>query len=298
MRHAIAIDLGGTHATVGLVRENVLLASSDIAVEATSGLSMLLPELHKAADTLLKEQNLGAQDCIGITLSLPSLVDFRNQRIVSVNDKYPDATTIDLQGWARQLFGLPLVLENDARAALMGEVIAGAAQGCKDVVMLTLGTGVGCAVLANSVPFRTSRAQGGNLGGHIPVRMDGRQCSCGAFGCIESEASGWALPLVAKEISGFEESALARETKLNFAALFAWRDAGDPVASALVQHCLRVWSLGVVGLVHVYGPERIVFGGGVLARASDILPEIRSYVEAHAWAPDGPVDIVAAELFP
>ena len=295
MRHAIAIDLGGTHASVGVVREGVLLASHDIDVEATHGLNSLLPQLRVAALSLIEQQELGAAEWLGVSLSLPSLVDFYVGRVVSANNKYPDATDIDLRRWSHDAFGLPLVLENDARAALLGEVSAGAARGRKDVVMVTLGTGVGCAVLAGGVPFRTAQPQGGSLGGHIPIRLDGRRCSCGAYGCVESEASGWALPLVAKEIAEFSESTLANVTKLDFETVFAHSDAGDAVAGQLIQHCLRVWSMGIVGLVHAYGPQVVVIGGGVAARA-DLTPTIAQYVQRHAWTPAGPVEIVTAQL--
>ena len=295
MRHAIAIDLGGTHASIGVVREQVLLASCDLDVQAAHGLNSLLPHLREAALALMKQQELDVADLLGVSLSLPSLVDFYDGRVVSANDKYPDATKIDFRRWSQEAFGLPLVLENDARAALLGEVSAGAARGRKDVLMLTLGTGVGSAVLAGGKPFRTAQAQGGNLGGHIPIRIDGRRCSCGAFGCIESEASGWALPLVAREMPGFSESSLAQISKLNFEAVFTHSDAGDAVATKLIQHCVRVWSMGVVGLVHAYGPEIVVIGGGVTAR-KDLVPALSEYVQRYAWAPAGPVEMVGASL--
>lgn len=295
MRHAIAIDLGGTHASLGLVREDVLLAAREIPVEAADGLGLLLPRLRESAVALLREQALQPTDCMGVALSLPSLVDFQAGRIASANNKYPDATEIDLRQWSREAFGLPLVIENDARAALLGEATAGAVRGYRDAMMLTLGTGVGCAVLVGGRPFRTTQPQGGNLGGHIPVRLDGRKCVCGAFGCMESEASGWALPLVAREMPGFAQSALAREPKLNFATVFALSDAGDAVAMDLVKHCLHVWSVGIVGLVHAYGPAMVVLGGGVAARA-ELAPAIAQYVKSHAWTPGGPVEIVAAQL--
>ena len=295
MRHAIAIDLGGTHASVGIVRENVLLTSCDVDVEAAHGLSSLLPHLRETALALVQQQELGIAEILGVSLSLPSLVDFYAGRVVSANDKYPDAADTDLRRWSQEAFGLPLVLENDARAALLGEVNAGAARGRKDVLMVTLGTGVGSAVLAGGMPFRTAQPQGGNLGGHIPIRLNGRRCSCGAFGCVESEASGWALPLVAREMPGFSESSLARKSKLDFVTVFAQSDAGDAVAAQLIRHCLQVWCMGIVGLVHAYGPQVVVVGGGVAARA-DLVPAIAQYVQRYAWAPAGPVEIVTAQL--
>jgi glucokinase len=295
MRHAIAIDLGGTHASVGIVGETSLLASHDIDVEAAQGLTSLLPRLRGCSLELLVKLKLDMAECAGISLSLPSLVDFHAGRIVSVNNKYPDATGIDLQLWAKETFDLPLVIENDARAALLGEANAGAARGYKDVVMMTLGTGVGSAVLANGVPFRTVQPQGGNLGGHIPVRLDGRPCSCGAFGCMESEASGWALPLVAREMAGFSKSSLAQVPKLDFRTAFAHRDKGDAVAARLLEHCMHVWSIGAVGLVHAFGPQLIVIGGGIAAR-SEVTTTIAEYVQRYAWAPAGSVEVVTAQL--
>jgi glucokinase len=295
MRHALAIDLGGTHASLGLVREDQLVATREISVEAVHGLGRFLPQMRDALIEILDQHGLRPDQCMGVSLSLPSLVDFHARKIVSVNDKYPDATELDLQRWSQDAFRLPLVLENDARAALLGEATAGAAHGYRDAMMITLGTGVGCAMLAGGVPFRTSQPQGGNLGGHIPVRLDGRQCTCGAFGCMESEASGWALPLVAREMAGFEESGLARVSSLDFATVFALSDAGDAVAMQVIQHCIQVWRTGIVGLVHAYGPQIVVLGGGVASR-DDLVPSIESYVQRYAWAPGGPVKVVRAEL--
>jgi glucokinase len=113
---------------------------------------------------------------------------------------------------------------------------------------------------------------------------------------MESEASGWALPLIAREHPGFAQSRIAEEASLTFEALFRHSDAGDTVAQELLQHCIHVWSVGAVGLVHAYGPEKMIFGGGVLARASDVLPAIQNYVATHVWAPTGPVAVVPAQL--
>lgn len=296
MRHAIGIDLGGSHISAGIVGEQRLLLSRNIPVTATGGLAPVLPGLRDTALSLLQDVGLRATDCLGVAVSLPSLVDARTGRIVSVNDKYPDAQAIDLHAWCRDALGLPLAVENDARMALLGEAVAGSAVGSGDVVMLTLGTGVGCAVMINGRVLRTSQPQGGNLGGHIPVRLDGRLCTCGARGCMESEASGWALPLLARESADFARSALSQEATVTFETLFRHNDAGDPLAQQLLRHCIHVWSVGAVGLVHAYGPELMVFGGGVSARARDVLPAIDAYVRQHAWTPAGAVRIAEAKL--
>lgn len=296
MNNALAIDLGGSHASVAVVHERSLLSSTEIPLDATRGLASLLPQLRETARSLLRSHSLTTSECLGVTLSLPSLVDFRKGRIASANDKFHDAPSLDLHAWCRDAFDLPLAIENDARAALLGEYYAGAGQGFSDVLMLTLGTGVGCAMLAGGQLYRTSQPQGGNLGGHIPVSLHGRACTCGAIGCMEAEASTWALPLIAKEWPGYTASMLARETSLNFKTLFAHADHGDTIAQEIADHCIHAWSVGTVGLVHAYGPELIIFGGGVMQSAERILPSLTEYVHKHAWAPAGPVAIVPAKL--
>ncbi len=274
----------------------MLLAVRDIELEATNGLARMLPELRAQALELLAAHSLGPQDCLGVAVSLPSLVEFRSGRIVSTNDKYPDATTLALGDWCRESFGLPLAVENDARAALMGEYTCGAAEGASDVLMLTLGTGIGSAVLVGGRPFRTGQAQGGNLGGHIPVALDGRACTCGAIGCMEAEASSWALPLIVAGWEGVATSSLAKIAVVNFQILFEHARSGDLIAQAIARHCMHVWSVGLVGLIHAYGPELVVLGGGIMRNAAEILPPLEEYVQAHAWTPSGRVRITPALL--
>ncbi len=273
-----------------------MLAVEHRPLEATAGLAGLLPQLETIVSALLAKCDLQAEHCLGVSLSLPSLVDFRTQRIVSCNDKFPDATQIGLSAWTREAFNLPVAIENDARAALLGEHAAGSARDASDVLMLTLGTGIGSALLVGGQPFRTSQPQGGNLGGHIPLAPNGRLCTCGAIGCMEAEASTWALPVIVREWPGFTKSSLASSPHIDFERLFAACDEGDAVARAVVDHCVHIWSVGTVGLIHAYGPELVVFGGGVMRRADQILPSLTSYVHRHAWTPAGPVRVVRAAL--
>ncbi len=296
MTVAIGCDLGGTHFSIGIVKDRSLLAVRDVVVESKNGLAGVLPLIHETALELLDSTAVRISDCLGLALSLPSLVDFRNARIASTNDKYADATSIDLHGWCKEHFNLPLVIENDARAALCGEHFCGAAEGFSDVLLLTLGTGIGSAVFVDGIPYRTRHLQGGNLGGHIPVSLHGRTCTCGATGCMEAEASSWSLPAITRDWPRVETSALSQLTHVNFRALFQCADSGDPIAQQIVDHCILVWSVGTVGLIHVYGPERIIFGGGVMSRADRILPRIVTYVNQHAWTPTSKVSIVPAML--
>jgi glucokinase len=296
MTVAIACDLGGTHLSMAVVKDRSLLAVRDIPIESRDGLEAVLPLVHRTALALLDACSVRLSDCLGLALTVPSLVDFKQARIASTNDKYADAASLDLHGWCDKHFGLPLAIENDARAALRGEHFCGAAEGFSDVLMLTLGTGIGSALFIEGRPYQTRHLQGGNLGGHIPVSIHGRKCTCGAIGCMEAEASSWSLPAIVANWKGVESSALNGLPSIGFRELFQCVDAGDAIAQKIADHCIHVWSVGTVGLIHAYGPEHIVFGGGVMSRADQILPAIISYVNQHAWTPSGTVSIVPAKL--
>lgn len=180
--------------------------------------------------------------------------------------------------------------------ALLGERYAGGGRGFANIAMITLGTGIGGAVMIEGALLRGKHSQAGNLGGHQPVLFNGRNCTCGGIGCAEAEAAGWSLPLVAKDWPGFRESSLAREPEVNFEALFRFSDAGDRVAREVRDRCLHIWAATAVGLVHAFDPEIVIFGGGVLKRADVILPYVQNYVTEHSWTPWGKVQVRAAEL--
>ncbi|MFY9674308.1 MAG: ROK family protein [Terriglobales bacterium] len=295
-RPAIGIDLGGSHATIALVKDEEILGSRRVSLDSAEPLR---PALHVFAETihkLLAELQINATECEGLALGFCGLADARIGRVVSTNKKYEDAPLIDFEEWCRQEFGLRFAIENDARMALLGERYAGAARGCDNVVMITLGTGIGGAAMIEGKLLRGKHAQAGCLGGHLPAKVGGRPCTCGAIGCIEAEASGWSLPLLARDWPGFSASKLARQKNLAFKMLFELADTGDRVAGEILDYCLKVWATGAVGLIHAYDPERIVIGGGVMHSGAAILPYIRAYVNEHAWTPWGKVEIVAAEL--
>ena len=198
--------------------------------------------------------------------------------------------------WGRETLGLPLRIENDARLALLGECYGGAARGFRDVVMMTLGTGIGGVAMIEGKLLRGKHAQAGCLGGHIPVLFDGRHCTCGAIGCAEAEASGWSLPGIIRDTPGFSGSSLAACSQLGFKQLFEEARRGDNVALAVRDRCLNIWAVDTVALIHAYDPEVIVIGGGVMESAHIILPYIESYVHKYAWTPWGKVRIRPAQL--
>ncbi|MHB1935529.1 MAG: ROK family protein [Acidobacteriaceae bacterium] len=293
---AISLDLGGSHVSLAVVEDAAILMSREISVDSGSELRPLLPLFKTIAYDMLAKLKIPVEDCIGVAMGCAAMVDRTTGRVLSTNGKFEDSPGIDLPAWSRKEFGLPFALENDARMALLGEWYAGAAKGADDVVMITLGTGIGGAAMAGGKVYRTKQVQGGCLGGHIPALFTGRKCTCGGFGCMEAEASGWALPLIVREWPGFQQSRLAALDRIDFRALFEFAREGDPVAIGVRDRCLHVWACGTVGLIHAYGPELVVFGGGVMRSGDIILPYIRDYASKYSWTPSGPVRILPAAL--
>ncbi len=293
---ALAVDLGGTHAACALIEDRAILHAKTLAADGAGGLAPLLPRLAGALRSLLHEADTPASACAGLAFSFCGLADHAGGRVASTNAKYDDAPRLHLKAWCETSLGLRFEIENDARMALLGEWYAGAGQGMEDIVMITLGTGVGGAAMIQRRLLRGKHAQAGCLGGHLPVLYNGRRCTCGAIGCVEAEASGWSLPELCRAASGFASSLLAREKQITFERLFHHASAGDAAAMEVRDRCLKIWGAATVGLIHAYDPEMVIIGGGVMKSAAAILPFLQDYVARHAWTPWGKVSLQGAQL--
>lgn len=277
------MDLGGSHIGCGIVERGSLLASSSFVSDSRS-LRAILPIAKQHFLALSRQTGIPFSACRGLGVGFPAVIDSEHDEILStLGTKFADMSGPDLCCWSRQELGLPARLENDAKLALLGEHHAGAATGFEDVVMVTLGTGIGVAAMLQNRLLRSRMGQAGLLGGHLSIHLHGRTCVCGAIGCAEAEASTSILPDLLRGWPGGANSALAQAVPLDFAALFRSHDLGDDVAGQILEHCLRVWSVLTVNLIHAYGPQLILFGGGVMHRGGEVLPVIRSYVEQHCW---------------
>ncbi len=291
----LAIDLGGTHAKCAVVDDRKVLQSQVVPIHGNGRLEAALPAFYESLSGQMSDQHLRGAACHGVAIGFCGLVDRHTRRVLSTNSKYEDAPRLDLEGWARQKFNLPLWLENDARMALLGEWYAGSARGTDDAVMVTLGTGIGGAAMIGGRLLIGKHFQAGCLGGHFPMRIEGERCTCGAIGCPESEAAGWSLPRTCRRWPGFESSLLAQE-ELNFKSLFRSADAGDVVASSIREYCLEMWAANAVALIHAYDPELLIYGGGVMRSGEMIVNYIQDYVARHSWTPWGNVRVCAALL--
>ena len=293
---ALAIDLGGTGIKIGVVDAAEILALRNISAQSEQGLCKALPRIEDAVEACLDEASVAAGDLCGLGLAFAGLVDHAANRIIGSNGKYEDGADIDLATWANERWGLQLVLDNDARMAAVGEWRYGAGHGFDDLVVVTLGTGIGTGVILNGALLNSKRNRAGNLGGHLPLSFDSEvRCSCGNRACAEALASTWALQRdVANGLTG--GSLAERDTAdIGFRALYEAVDAGDAEAIRAADQAVRVWATLAVALTHAYDPDAVIFTGNIMKSADRILPAIREYVNQHAWTPGFDVAIEQGE---
>jgi glucokinase len=292
----IGIDLGGTRVKLGLVKDDVLIDKKMIAAQSAKGLAASLPVIKEHIDTLLQTNSVDIKDFKGIGFGFPGLVDPKANRILSTNAKYDDALNIQLDDWVKENWNVDFFMDNDARLATVGEWKFGAGKDTDDLVVMTIGTGIGTSVITEGKLLRGKHFQAGCLGGHFSVKYDGRMCNCGNKGCAETYASTWCLKARIKEHKDFKSSFLSRDPVIDFETLFIDADKNDALAIELKNDCIEVWSATIVNLIHAYDPEVVVIGGGVMQRQDELIPQIKEKVHQHAWTPWGKVDIRASTL--
>lgn len=164
---------------------------------------------------------------------------------------------------------LPVRLERDANAILLGEAWRGAARGHRNAVLLTLGTGVGGALLVDGAVYRGRDGYAGELG-HLTIDPDGPPCGCGNRGCLEAFASG---------------TALRRRTGREGEAVFAAAEAGDADARAAVAEVGTALGIALAGLANVFNPSAVILGGGMVARAHLFWDAMLAEMRRRAFAP-------------
>ncbi|MBV8971789.1 MAG: ROK family protein [Sphingomonadaceae bacterium] len=293
MNRFLALDVGGSHIACAVVADDRVIARDAIDLGGDARLAVHLPRIEAALARLIA----AAGPAEAMAIAFPALLDPHRQRVLSTpKDKFEDAVGFDFAGWARQRFGVPLRMELDARMALMGELRSGALKGATDAAMLTLGTGIGSAVVIDGTLLRGKHFAAGTLGGHLSRGIDGRACICGSVGCTEADASTWALPAVAAAHRDYADSALARAAPLDFAAVFSLAASGDAVAVAVRDACIDAWATAALNLVHAYDVEIVALGGGVMAAAATIVPRIQAHVARHCWTAWGTPTVVAGTL--
>ncbi|MBX3396640.1 MAG: ROK family protein [Phycisphaerae bacterium] len=274
MTLAIGIDLGGTAIKGGLVDESgEVLHRTSIATNAVEGVDAVINRIADFANTLSDHAASRHSRPVGIGVGAPGTMRLPEGVILSAPN-LPGWSHVEFVPRLKRLVTLPVVLNNDANAAALGESVCGAGRGVRDMLMLTLGTGVGGGIIIGGRLLRGERGNAGELG-HIIVQPGGLPCNCGQAGCLEAHASASATGrlamqrLAAGECSTLQ-SILDRNGHVTSADVAAAAQSGDSLAASVWSETCRYLAIACIGLRHTFDPQCIVLAGG-MSEAGDFL---------------------------
>lgn len=298
--YTIGVDLGGTNIKGGVCSEDgTLLVKHSIATEADRGVEHVLRRIVALVDELLVRARLSRSDLIGVGIGAPGPLSHARGLIYSAPN-LPGWVNVPLRDRLGELLGRPIDVENDANSAAYGEYTAGAGRDVRNMVMLTLGTGIGGGVVLEGKLWRGHHDNAGEIG-HMIMVPNGRPCPCGQRGCLERYASANAvMERLCEAVRNGERSVLRSKVEAGrpFDArdVLAARADGDTLATRIWDETCHYLALCAVSLQHVLNPELIVLAGGLINAGDELLRPTRAHFERESWkiAPDRPRIALAA----
>ncbi|PTQ57353.1 MAG: Glucokinase [Candidatus Carbobacillus altaicus] len=281
MNVVIGVDIGGTKLSAARIdAHGQVLLSTVVPTDARGGQAHILGRLYEAIDAVIDS------DVQAIGIGTAGKIDVVSGQVVYASDNLPGWTGTQLKALVSTRYGLPVAIDNDVNAALLGERWLGAARRFASVVMLALGTGVGGAVLMRGALVRGHTWSAGEIG-HMIFQAHGRPCNCGLRGCLEQYVSGTALAVRYNERVG------ANDTANDARDVFARLTDGDPFAIEVVDAFAADLALAIRSLQHILDPEAFIIGGGVTNARALWWHRLEAALEAFS---DARPAVYAAEL--
>ena len=272
-----AVDLGGTHLRVALVDDKgrILKQTKQETPKGDSAESVVGALVAAAQNWDTYKQNV-----VAASIMVPGPV---KNAVVLQAPNLPSLVNYPLKAELEKRLGWPVFLENDANAAAVGEMWLGAARGCRDVVSVTLGTGVGGGVIVDGRLWRGSHGSAGEIGHTTVDPFSGLKCKCGNTGCLELFASATAIVRMTKEsLSSFPESLLNGDGLSAEKVYEAGRD-GDELALAVFKRFGMYLGIGLANLINLIDPQIIVIAGGAVNGWDLFAEEMYRQVEERAF---------------
>ena len=302
----IGVDLGGTNIAAGIVDNNgKLIICSSVKTGRHRPFVDIMGDMLELCDEIISRAGIDVAQVTTIGIGTPGNVDPHANRVVFGNN-IPSFTDADFDTIVREHYPhMELYLDNDANVAALAEAESGAAEGKKNVLMVTLGTGVGGGIIVDGKICRGFNGAGGEIG-HIIVERDGVPCNCGRRGCWEQYASVTALARETEEaLKKYPDSIIHKMidgdvSKISGLTAFDAMRKGDACGKAIVEKYIEYIGIGVVDMVNVLQPEIVVIGGGISKEGDYLIKPLREYVKKYVYTnsvPEFPqTEIVAAKL--
>ena len=272
----VGITIGSSETQIGLVNDRQqIIAKRAFPTDVEKDARDFIAEVAQATLDLLEEQRVPLDQCIGVGAGVPGTIDRRKGKVLYSNNLRWE--NVDLVEELGRVIPCPVRIANDADCAALGEAVAGAGKDYSDVVMFTLGGGVGGGIM------------GGSEVGHQVVRVNGRRCTCGRRGCLEAYVSVPALIRTAEE---------ATDRKLTTAEIFRGAAKGNIDLQETVEQYEEMLGTGIVNIVNMFRPQLILLGGAMSEHAQDMIGPLREMLERDCFGGEHGMipEIAAAEL--
>ena len=299
MKYYAGIDLGGTFVKCGIVsEEGELLIKDKMPTQRGRSFAEIAGDMARLAGALAEKAGVSLS---GAGVGSPGVVDSKNGAIVySCNLNWRNAALAEEM---ESVLGVPVCVTNDANAAALGEQFIGAGKGFRNVVFVTLGTGVGGGIVIDGKLFEGFRSAGAEIG-HTVIRMNGERCGCGRKGCFEAYASATALiRQTRRAMEKHPESEMWKlcggdPEKVDGRTSFDGMRAGDRTAKTVVKNYIGYLSEGVTNLCNEFRPEAVLLGGGLSAEGDTLVKPLSELVDRKVYGGTdyAPVKILKASL--
>ncbi|MCI9236887.1 MAG: ROK family glucokinase [Dorea sp.] len=293
MRYCFGVDVGGTSIKAGLLQEDGIIVDKwEIDTRKENHGEAILPDIAKLVGEKYVEAGLNKEDIVGIGIGVPAPVD--EEGIVH--------NTANL-GWGykevkkelEELTGFPVEVGNDANMAALGEMWLGAGRGNRNMVMVTLGTGVGGGVIIGGRPLVGTNGAGGEIGHILANRQETDKCGCGKKGCLEQYASATGIARLARiRLAKNDDPSLLRGQKITAKAVFDALKQGDRVAKDIVEEFGSYLGYAFADVAAIVDPSVIVIGGGVSKAGPILIKYVEKYfMEKAFFANEGTIFQIA-----
>lgn len=298
MKYCFGVDVGGTTVKIGLFQtDGKIVDKWEIKTRTENHGDAILPDIAESLNRKLDEYKIEKKDVEGIGIGVPAPVNSDGivQNTANLGWGYKE-----VRREMEDLMSLPTEVGNDANVAALGEMWQGAGAGQKDMIMVTLGTGVGGGVIVNGRPIVGNNGAGGEIG-HLCVNYEEKErCGCGKTGCLEQYASATGIARLARmRLVKNDDASMLRKVSLEEITAKTVFDAlkeGDKVAEEIVEEFGAYLGHGMANLAAVTDPAVIVIGGGVSKAGNIILGYVEKYFQEKAFFSNKNTKFILAEL--
>lgn len=288
MKYYLGVDLGGTGIKAAVIDEQYhILSTHKIPTLAKRPFEEVVADMGLVANKALESAGLSPEQLEHVGIGVPSTLYPDTRNIVFANNL--NWRNRDVLGEFQKHLNLPAYIANDADCAAYGEVLAGVASGCRNVMMITLGTGVGGGIIWDKKIFLGGTGYGSEPG-HTLIAIDGEPCTCGQRGCLEAYASVTAFIRDTKRAMQAHPESVMHElceqdiNRVSGRTAFAAARAGDEAGKGVVENYIHYLSVGIASFITLLRPEAIILGGGLSGEGEYLLSPLRRAVHEKVYA--------------